>query len=336
MRLVTKFIAAVACVVVVGSARADQGIEDAARAPFMSALAGKRIVFVPTSMGYDLTEGWAAALKKEFEPFGAKFEIRDPNWSTSAGAQAITSLINEKPDIILVQNPDLNSYAKLLRQAQEANIYVVQVNMKSNTTTDAFVGADWVGYGEIMAETIVKQCGKGSGKSGEVAIVQGVLTSASSAYQLRGVDHVLSKHPEIKVVSNQAADWDASKARNITSTVVRQYPNLCGIIGFWDGHDIGTAAALREAKMNDKVFLVTSGGGTRAASCDNVVNGNFDMVVSYDVPGQARDLANVFKILLHSKPKVGTLKAVLYTTPKLITKSTIGPDSCWDLVMAKK
>ena len=30
-------------------------------------------------MNFDLTEGWYAVLKKELEPYGVKFEIRDPN-----------------------------------------------------------------------------------------------------------------------------------------------------------------------------------------------------------------------------------------------------------------
>ncbi len=60
------------------------------------------------------------------------FDVRDPNWSTDAGAQAITSLISEKPDVIVVHNPDVQSYARLLKQAEEAGIYVVQVNMRSS------------------------------------------------------------------------------------------------------------------------------------------------------------------------------------------------------------
>ena len=46
-----------------------------------------------------------------------KFEIRDPHFSADAGAQALTSLISEKPDVIIVHNPDVQSYAKLLKRA---------------------------------------------------------------------------------------------------------------------------------------------------------------------------------------------------------------------------
>ena len=99
-------------------------------------------------MGFDLTEGWYAGLKKELEPLGVNFVIRDPNWNTDAGAQAVTSLITEKPDVIVVHNPDVQTYAKLLQTAEDAGIYVVQINMRSAYRSSAFVGADWVEIGE--------------------------------------------------------------------------------------------------------------------------------------------------------------------------------------------
>src|SRR5205085_2006560 len=79
------------------------------------------------------------------------------------------------------------------------------------------------------------------GRSNKIAIVQGAPTAAASAYTLKGVENVLSRNPQVKVVSNQAADWDAAKAKALTQTVLKQHPDLCGIVGFWDGMDIYTA-----------------------------------------------------------------------------------------------
>jgi ribose transport system substrate-binding protein len=133
-------------------------------------------------MGFDLTEGWAAGIRAALEPLGITLDIRDPNWSTDAGAQAITSLITEKPDVMVVHNPDVQSYARLLKKAEEAGIYVVQVNMRSSYSTDAFVGADYVGMGEQIANRLIDKCSPANGGSGKVAITQGVLTAAASVY----------------------------------------------------------------------------------------------------------------------------------------------------------
>ena len=218
-------------------------------------------------MNFDLTEGWYAGLKKELEPYGVKFELRDPNWNTNSGAQAVTSLISEKPAVIVVHNPDVQTYAKLLQRAENEGIYVIQINMGSAYRSTGFVGANWIEIGEKDAEAVVKAC---EGKSNKIAIVQGALSAAASAYTLKGVENVLAKHPEIKVVSSQAADWDAAKAKAITQTVLKQNPDLCGIVGFWDGMDIGTAAAVKEAGLTGKVFVATSGGGERKGACELV------------------------------------------------------------------
>ena len=64
---------------------------------------------------------------------------------------------------MVVHSPDVQSYARLLKQAEAAGIYIVQVNMRSTYASDAYVGADYIGLGEMAANRLVEQCGEGSG-----------------------------------------------------------------------------------------------------------------------------------------------------------------------------
>lgn len=328
MRLIKTATLAAALALSGGSLHAQEGIDDPTRAPYYDSFAGKKVAYVPVAMGFDLTEGWAAGLKEALEPLGVTFDIRDPNWSTDAGAQAITTLIAEKPDVIVVHNPDVQSYARLLKKAEEAGIYVVQVNMRSSYSTDVFVGADYVGMGQQIGERLVEVCSPAKGGSGKVAITQGVLTAAASIYQMQGINNVLSKHPEIQLVSNQAADWDATKAKNIAATVIQQHPDLCAITGFWDVMDVGTAAAIKESGKN--VYLLTQGGGNRMV-CDGLANGTYSESVVYFVPGQARDMANSIKQLLQLKQPAGATKTTLFTPLTFLRKDNMTAASCWDM-----
>jgi ribose transport system substrate-binding protein len=314
-------------------ARADEGLVDKMRQPTLDAYAGKHIVFVPMSMSFDLPQGWAAVMQKEADRLGYKLDIRDSNWSTDTGTRAITQAITEKPDIIITQNFDVSSYSRLLKKATEAGIKVVQVNMTSSYPTDAFVGADWVGIGEYAAQRMAAKCGTKAGGSGKIAVVQGPVTAAGSVFQMNGITSELKKHDDVKIVSSQAGDWDQSKARAITQTVIQQNPDLCGIIGFWDAMDAGTGAAIKESGKN--IYLITSGGGATPA-CQGLQNGTFSEVISYDVPNQGRDLNDVIKILLESKAKAGDNKISLYTPNKILTKDSIGPGTCWNLDDLKK
>src|ERR1039458_837759 len=101
-------------------ALAQKGLDEPFQGAFKEALAGKTVAFVPVAMNFDLTEGWFAGLKRELEPYGVKVVVRDPNWSTNAGAQAVTTLISEKPAAMVIHNPDVQTYAKVLPGTADA------------------------------------------------------------------------------------------------------------------------------------------------------------------------------------------------------------------------
>lgn len=307
-----------------------EGLDDPTLAPYLEAFKGKTIGYVPFSMSFDLAKGWLAGMQKQADELGYKIIVRDPNWNTDVGSQAMSQLINDKPDIIVYMNPDLQSYAKILKKAQAAGIHLVAVNLKSVFPTH-YIGEDWQMNGGEEAKYIVSKCGAGTGRSGKVSIVQGILTSAASAYQLKGVMDVFAQHPEIKVVSNQSANWDASKAHEITQTVLQQNPDLCGVIGFWDGMDIGAGAAVKEANLKDPVYVVTSGGGAKEAACDKLNDGTYAAYMNYDVRTMAHDINTVIKILLQVKPEASMPTFSLPTSLKILTKENLTPSSCWTM-----
>lgn len=308
--------------------------DDGQSVAYAKALKGKKVVFVPVSMSFDLPQAWAAAMKKAAETYGFEFSIRDPNWNPDVGAQAITQLISEKPDLIVIHNIDMQVYARLIKKAMDSGIMVLQMNLKSTANSNAYVGANWYEIGRQQAEMAVKACGAGSGKSGKVAIVQGTPTNPNNSIELQAMEDTFKQHPEIKVVSNQSADWDASKAHAITATVLKQHPDLCADLGMWEVPDSGSAAAIKEAGKTGTALVITNGGG-RGEACDKIKNGEFSGYVSYDVPGQCRDLVNAIKVLLQTEPKPGATPFALYTPLKELSKDNIAGNPCWTMDQIK-
>lgn len=311
------------------AAHAQSSMDDPARAGYYEALKDKRVVFVPVFMGLDLTEGWSKMMAQQAQALGYKYEVRNSNFNTAAGAQTLTSLITEKPDVIVVQNPDVQSYAKLLAKAEQAGIHVIQLNMKTNVLTTGFVGADVVDLAQTQAKAVAEKCGAGT--SGKVLILAGPPTSPFSAYMLKGYENILSSNPAIKVVSVQSTgDYESAKAKSITQVVLQQHPDLCGILGVWDNTDVGTAAALKEAGKSDQVFVSTSGGGGELA-CKGLQEGMWQHYVSYDVPGQGRDLNSLIVAAMQDKNPVGSTKSILYTPLRVYTKDSMKTQTCWTL-----
>ena len=303
--------------------------QDSVATAYYDALKGKKVGFVPISMGFDLTQGWLAGMQRQADDLGYEIIVRDPNWSVESGIQAITSLIEEAPDLLVIQNNDNQSYNRLVQQAAAAGIPVIQVQQSVDTRSDAYIGPDWYKIGTVTAQALVDKCGAGT--SGKIAVVEGATAAPASILLKQGIEDLIAQHPEITIVSSQAADWDATKAFSITATVLQQNPDLCGIAGFWDVADTGTAGAIREAGLEGKVVLATSGGGSREAGCAKVESGEFAVYHSHNTAGQARDLNDAIKMLLQVKLPAGSAPFALYSPLIRITKENMTPSSCWTL-----
>jgi ribose transport system substrate-binding protein len=298
------------------------------RADYDKDLKGKTIAFLPIATGVPLMDEWGRVIKTEAEWRGMKFIVRDPAANPAAMQQALTALVDEKPDVIVVQNPSVTLLMKELKRAEAQGIHVVQMNMSSNYKSDAFVGADWYEVGRMLAEDVVKACGTGSNTSGEVQIVQGELTAAASVDQIAGIMDVLNKDKAIKVVSNQAALWDANNALNITATVIQQHPNLCASIGFWGIMESGAAQAIRNAGKIGTVKVYASGEGSQL-DCDQVAQGNFYKFLSYTATEQGHDAFVAAQTLLEGGGKPGVKHSEYYTRPVWLDKTNASGANCY-------
>ncbi|MEI9402581.1 sugar ABC transporter substrate-binding protein [Mesorhizobium argentiipisi] len=307
--------------------------EDPGRPHYDKSLSGKKIIMVPMATGFDLAQGWIHYIGKEVKAWGSTLDVRDPNWVVDAGAQAITDAIAAKPDVLIIMPPDVNSYVKLTKKAMAEGIYVVQIDNPSNVSTDLYAGADWVQLGQLEARAVLKGCSEGSSK--KIALIQGDDVNATSLGMYAGITKELASHPDIQIVAKPVSNWDATTAKNVAATVIQQHPDLCGIIDYWDNTAQGTAAALRDAKLDGKVYLVSTGGGEQIA-CDLINKGIINAEISTEVPQQSRNITTAIKMLLQSGVPAGQMKTSLYTDLVTLTKDNAVAGRCWNLKELQK
>jgi ribose transport system substrate-binding protein len=315
-----------------GVAHAQDGaIKDPERTRYYEVFKGKRVVFVPVFMGLDLTEGWSKIMSLQAQRLGYTYEVRNANFDTSAGVQILTQLLNEnpKPNVVVIQNPDVTSYAKIEKRMEDAGIRVIQLNMKSLTMTTGFAGADATVIGETQAKWVAEKCGPNTSR--KVLILNGPTTAPWTVYMQEGYNNVLSKNPDIKVVARQSiGNYDSSKAKSITEVTLKQHPDLCAIMGVWDIPDLATGSAVKDAKKSGKVLVSTSGGGGEVA-CKGLQTKAFDHYVSYDVPGQGRDVNDLIQMALQLKADSGNVKVAHYTPLSVLTQADLASNKCWTL-----
>jgi ribose transport system substrate-binding protein len=278
---------------------------------FQTAVKGKTVAWVPVWLGV-LESEWTRVMKAHFDDYGMKLIVRDPNFKSDVQLQAVSSLINEKPDILVVQNPTTTLLARELKRAMDAGIKVVQVNMASNQLTDAYVGADVPKLGRMLAEEVVKTCGGGKG-SGKVSIIQGEATAAYSLDMTKAATEVLNADKSIKIVSSQPSNWDANKASEITTNVLQQNPDLCGILSVWGPQTAGAAQVVKNAGKQDQVKIFVASDG-QPADCDMLEQGLFTKNLSYRADTQGEAIVNAVLTLLQDSRPAGTTQLAYYTT----------------------
>jgi ribose transport system substrate-binding protein len=294
-------------------------------------ISGKKVIFVPISMGISLTEGWARRMQQHADIYGYTLDIRDAAFNTGVMAELLAKAISDKPDVLVVHNPTVQLLARQIKQAEAAGIKVLQINLQSNQPSTAFVGANWDRIGREIAEDIVKECGEGSGKSGKVAIIPGQLTAADSVMMNEAAFKVFEDHPEIEVVSNQASDWEPEKARQITATVLQQHPDLCAIFGHWDVHTMGAGNAVKDAGKADDVLVYSTGGGDDVA-CKAVEDGIQDRIWSYDADGQGRDAGTMIDLMLQGAAAADGSMMTIESPMKIIKAGdSYDPGLCWKM-----
>jgi ABC-type sugar transport system substrate-binding protein len=308
-------VAAVAALTVGGAASAAEPREEL-RAAFDKSLKGKKVAWAPVWLGV-LESEWTRNMKAHFDDYGMQFIVRDANFKSDVQLQAVSELINEKPDVLIVQNPNVTLLARELKRAMDAGIYVIQVNMASNTLTDAYVGVDAKDFGRRIATDIVAECG-GTKGSGQIAILEGEATAAYSLDMKRGAMEVFSADKSIKVVSSQPTNWDANKAGEITATVLQQNANLCGILSVWGPQAAGAAQAIKAAGKTGKTKIWVASDG-QPADCDMLEQGLFYKNLSYRADTQGEAIVAAAISLIQGKDKPGTKRIAYYTTPYWVT-----------------
>lgn len=116
-QLITAFALCASLAVCVGNARADSNI------------VGKKVIFVPISMGITLTEAWVRGMKQHAAIYGYNVDVRDAHFNTGAMWELLAKAISDKPDVLVVHNPTVQLLARQIKQAESEGIKVLQINL---------------------------------------------------------------------------------------------------------------------------------------------------------------------------------------------------------------
>ena len=211
---------------------------------------GLKIVSMPKQLGNPYEEIEHGGVKKAVGDFGGTHELVGPtDASASSQVPLINSVIQKKPDALIIAGNDPNAVAPALRNAAKRGIKVV--GFDSDVAPDAraiFINqasSEEIGRSEvqILAEQI--------GNKGEIAILSATANATNQNTWIKFMKDELKKpeYKDMKLVKVAYGDDDDQKSFQETQGLIQAYPNLKGIIS---PTTVGISAAARYLSKSDK------------------------------------------------------------------------------------
>ena len=90
------------------------------------------------------------------------------------------------------------------------------------------------------------------GGKGNIVILQGPLGGSGEINRGKGIDQVLAKYPDIKVLAKDTANWKRDEAVNKMKNWISSFgPQINGVVSQNDDMGLGALQALKEANRTD-------------------------------------------------------------------------------------
>lgn len=208
-------------------------------------------------------------MKEGFELFeedakskGVNFAMECSAAQTEEDTEGQLSLVRDQVRqggnaIVLAAITDINCLPGM-EEAFEAGMPVYAVGSELPGCY-GFVGSNGYTVGQKCAEYMAELIGY----KGQVGIIVGLTAQTATINRTNGfIDWMKANAPDVEIIAQQNADWERSKAKDITETWLTQYPDMVGIYSNADCMTYGIAEAVDESDKvcNEDIFIVSIDG----------------------------------------------------------------------------
>lgn len=272
-----------------------------------------------------VANAYNAALLANLKKWAAKLEAKgivsqfipyvDPTFDVSTQIQQFRSLIQQKVDAILVEPASGPALVPLAQQAHAAGIPTV-------TFFGAIDSPDAVNLGinpYLNAALPVAQIVKAMGGKGNFLSVRGAPTQPTDVAGYKGVQAVLSKCPNIKVVGQVVGQYENSVAKSVVQQFLTSHP--AQINGVFDGGTMAQGVLSAFQQLGRPVPALTNLGGMDSVLGYWLAHPSFQSAATATgaINGTRAWLNVALRVLEGKGPKVNDL----ILRPPLITRANL-------------
>jgi inositol transport system substrate-binding protein len=194
------------------------------------------------------------------------------------------NFITQNVNAIILEPTDREGCAPVVDKANAANIPIIGVNTQTSNVdkTTAYAGSDDVEAGRMVAQWIADQF---NGKC-DLAIIRGLNGHSAAMSRQEGIDEVLAKYPDIKVVLSQPGDWGREKALALMENWIQSGTKFDALICHNDEMAMGAITALKAAGKLSQVKIISIDAIPDALTA--LKNGDIAATLFQDATGQGK------------------------------------------------
>ncbi|HEV7299640.1 MAG TPA: substrate-binding domain-containing protein [Tepidisphaeraceae bacterium] len=205
-----------------------------------------------------------------------RFTILDAQQDDKRQIDQVTTVIRQKPDLLIVAPNQRAPLTKVMGDAMAAGIPVICLERdvaEPNYTT--YIRCDNYEIGRLAGELAVAELTKKYGSpKGNIVQIQGLLGVEGEANRDKGANDVWKQHPEIRVVHRAVADWVQSKARDRMTEALNANPLIDVVFGHNDPMAIGAYLAAKDKRREKEIIFIGADGlGGEAGGIKKVADG---------------------------------------------------------------
>ncbi len=229
----------------------------------------KTIAFAQTENDGPWRIAESASMKEEAAKRTDKYNFvsTDAQGKTPKQVSDVEDLIARKVNVIFLAPREDEGFSAVFQAAKAANIPIILIDRDATGTagTDfvTVIKSDFIKEAQRAAEWLAKQT---NGKAGIVEL-KGTTGSAPARDRNKGFIDEISKHPDMKVIASQDANFNRAEGQKVMENIIQaKGREITAVYAHNDEMALGAIAALKAAGMNPgKDVLVISIDGQKSA-----------------------------------------------------------------------
>jgi ribose transport system substrate-binding protein len=236
----------------------------------------------------------------EFKDAGLTNDLVIESADTDAQGQIqqIQNLVNKGVNGIIINPGDVNALNTTLEEVVAAGVPVIAIDQEICAPGVINVVIDQKEWAKISAQWLADQLG---GK-GDIVLIEGFVGHPANEARMAGVQEVLDKYPDIKVVGRDTGKWDQATGQQVMSNFLASIPNIDGV---WtqDGMAFGVLTAIKTAAPAKWPIVSGEARQSYLALWEEVLQDNpdFKSIGVVNPPGVAASGLRVMVNLLQGK-----------------------------------